>query len=215
VVEEACNTIATRYPGEEEFVADLARNELDPDELRAALERTLRVESVLERVASRSADISELDVKIYYWMHRDRFEVPESRSVRHVLITVNPDFPENTPEAARRRIEQIAKRVGGKRQRFEEQASKHSECPSAMHGGLLGRLPRGKLYPELDEVLFAMQEGEVSGVVETEVGLHVLFCEQIHPAGPAPFEEVEGKIRERLETRRKRMCQRSWIKGLA
>lgn len=208
--------IQARYETEGSFDADsfrtdLMRNGMDEAQLRQALWRELQVEAILERVGARAADINDVDVKIYYYMHLDRFEQPETRTVRHILITLNPDFPENTRETAYQRMQQIRKRLLKKPQRFEEQAMKHSECPTAFEGGKLGRLPRGQLFPTLDDALFQLKTGQLSDVLESELGFHVLYCEEIHPAGPAPLEVAYPRILELLQKRRRRICQKSWL----
>jgi len=104
------------------------------------------------------------------------------------LVTLNDDLPDNTRPVAQSRIEAIAARLARDPKRFEEQAMKHSECPSALQGGLLGEVPRGQLYPELDAALFLMQEGEVSAILESPMGLHLLRCESITPAAVLTLE---------------------------
>jgi peptidyl-prolyl cis-trans isomerase C len=214
VVDASFQTVKDRYEDEEAFRAELARNRMDEDTLRDALRRELMVEAVLDRVSARAARVSELDAMIYYYMHLERFDQPETRTVRQILVTVNDDFPENRREAARERIAQIRQRLERKPHRFGEQAHKHSECPSALNGGLLGRLPRGQLFAELDAVVFSLNEGQVSEPVESELGFHVLYCEQIHAAGPASFPEAKERILELLRKRRRRMCQRTWLSAL-
>ncbi len=151
---------------------------------------------------------------LFYYMHKDKFSQPETRTARHILITINDEFAENARDAVLEKMAAIRKRVTAKPKRFAEQAMKHSECPTAMNGGLLGKLPKGQLYPELDAVLFNMNDGGISDVVESELGLHILYCEQIHPAGPVSFKEAEPRIREKLTKRRMRMCQKSWLSEL-
>ena len=213
-VDKALREIASRYADHDEFLQDLTDNDVEMEDLRKALFREVKVDAVLDRVASRAASISDLDVMIYYYMHPERFTQPATRTARHILITINQDFPENTRERALARIEAVASRVKKKPQRFAEQATKHSECPTAMQGGLLGRLPRGQLYPELDEVLFTLGTGEVSDVVESPIGFHVLLCEVAQEAGPVSLAQARPKIRELLEKRRRRMCQRNWLADL-
>jgi len=96
--------------------------------------------------------------------------------------------------------------------RFEEQALKHSECPTALDGGKLGDLPRGKLFPELDQALFELKAGEVSGVLESELGFHVLRCDAITEANILSMAEAKPHIRKLLEQKRKRVCQQAWVK---
>lgn len=206
--------IRGRYENEDEFADDLARNGLDEAEFAAALERELKVEAILEKVGTRAAHISDMDVKLYYHYHPDQFRRPETRLARHILITVNDSIPENTREAARQRIEEIAVRLQKESGRFEEQALKHSECPTALDGGRLGDLPRGKLFPELDKALFELKAGEVSGVLESELGFHILRCDAITEAGVLGFSEAKQHIRKLLEQKRKRVCQHAWVKKL-
>ena len=108
--------------------------------LRKSLYRELLFDSVMQRVAANSAEVNELDVHLFYEMHHDRFQTPESRVASHVLITINPDFPENTREAALARIQEVVRKLAGRANRFEEFARRYSECPSAMEGGKLGEV---------------------------------------------------------------------------
>lgn len=213
-LQAALEEIRKRYPEADDFSADLARNGLDPDGYLQALERELKVEAVLEKVGSRASQVSEIDVELYYQYHPDQFRRPETRRARHILVTINPDLAENTAEAARARVDAIAARLEKDPKRFEEQALKHSECPTALQGGLLGDMPRGKLYPELDAALFAMGEGELSGVLESPLGYHLLLCEAIQEARVLKLEQARGPIRAMLEENRKRICQQAWMKQL-
>lgn len=203
--------IQGRYEDQTSFMTDLARNGMDLSQLQTAIRRELHVEAVLTRVGARAADINDVDVKIYYYMHTERFTQPELRTARHILLTINAEFPENTREQAYQRLQQIHQRLLKKPQRFAEQAMKHSECPTALHGGLLGRLPKGQLFPSLDQALFALSEGQLSDVVESELGFHVLLCEAIQPAGVMSLKEAYPKILEHLQQRRRRICQKSWL----
>lgn len=213
-VEQAMDTVRARYADAAELDEDLRRNGLSEDSLREALVRELTVEAVLERVKSRVAKVDDVEVMIYYHLHQQRFMQPETRTARHVLVTVNDEFPENRRREARARIDDIAGRVRRKPSRFAEQAAKHSECPTAMRGGLLGRVPRGRLYPELDAVLFQLEEGGVSEVLESPLGFHVLLCEVVHAAGPVALNDARPWILEKLQERRARMCVRNWLAAL-
>ena len=111
-------------------------------------------------------------------------------------------------------MEQVVEKLAGRADRFPQLARNYSECPTAMDGGKLGEVKAGQLYPELDAVLFAMEEGEISSIVESEMGLHLLLCESIKPGKLMPFPEVETKIRSMLEERQRRSCQKAWLAAL-
>ena len=213
VVEQAVRGIIERYPDRVEFETDLERNGLDTDTLRRAVERELRVEAVIERVLADHCEVSDDEVAIYYLQHKERFVRPEVRTLRHILITVNDDYPENSVERARERLHAVRQELNGDISRFEQLARSHSECPSAMEGGRIGKVKRGMLYPELDAVAFAMECGAISGVVESELGFHLLWCETVTDGGEVPLDEVAGKIREMLGEKKRKVYLRDWLQS--
>lgn len=215
VVDQSVKKIEERYSSHEEFIDDLSRNGIEVDSLRGALHRELFVEAVLDRVGARAPGISDIDIAIYYHMHRERFQMPETRTARHILITINADFPENSREAAHDRINMIAQRLQKKPKRFVGQARMHSECPSAMTGGVIGRVARGKLFPELDDVLFTLESGQISEIVESPLGFHLLLCEEIHRPAAISLRAATPKVREILTKRGRRMCQKHWLSSLS
>ena len=213
-VAAALRELQARYPSKDDFLRDLARNSLDKRGLRQALGRGLRVAAVLERIGEGAPAVTEDEVRDYYDRHRHRFAYPETREARHILVTINEDYPENRREGALRRIRDIARQIGEDTSRFGELAETCSECPTAMQAGRLGRVRPGQLYPELDAALFAMPEGGVAGPVETEVGLHLLYCESVHAAGELDYAQAAPRIRERLQAERIRRHQQAWIATL-
>ena len=217
-VESAVAEVRARYPGPAEFAADLADNGLDADTLHRALRRELTFDGVMQRVGNRAPVVDELAERLFFDAHQSRFQVPERRTARHLLITVNEDYPDNDRETAAARIESLAGELrgpaGGRVQRFEDLARRHSECPTAMEGGRLGEVEPGQLYPALDTLLFALGAGEIGGPVESELGFHLILCERIQPARSVPFAQAQPQIRELLEARARRQCQQDWITAL-
>jgi peptidyl-prolyl cis-trans isomerase C len=223
-VQAALHEVASRYDDEDEFDADLARNGLDAAGLHRALRRELTFDAVMQRVAADHAPIADTDERLFYELHRERFTAPEQRTARHILITINDDYSENTRTAARARLEAIAEKLragskGGGRssdavQRFARQARRHSECPTALEDGKLGTLIRGRLYPAVDAALFDLEEGAVSAIVESPVGFHLVLCERIQPGRALAFNQVRDRIHTALEQRRRREAQRAWLAQL-
>lgn len=206
--------IRGRYATREEFLADLEGAGLDEVSLRSAIERDLRFEAVLERVASREARVTDLDAEIYYFIHREKFRRPENRTLRHVLVTINDAVPGSDRVSAWQKIESIRVQLNEGPERFAELALKHSECPTAMQGGLLGTLRRGQLYPELEPVAFGLRLGELSEIVESPMGFHILYCVAIEDESFMPFTAVREKIRSHLKAQREKLAQRRWIESL-
>ncbi|MDP2904058.1 MAG: nitrogen fixation protein NifM, partial [Methylovulum sp.] len=187
---------------------------LEENTLRAAIYRQCKVNTVLELIGSHSPTISEIEVGIYYHLHPEQFQKPEMREAGHIYISINPDYPENTREMARARLEEISAKLQKKPHKFADLAMKHSECPTALQGGVLGLVPRGKLYPELDEVLFKLKAGAISEIVESEIGFHLVLCKQIQKPECLSLQKATPKIRQLMKERAKRTCQRAWVAAL-
>ncbi len=214
-VQRAYQEIFGRYEDEAMFLAELDKNQLDETGLYNALQRQCKVDTVLELIGTRAPDASEVEIGIYYHLHPEQFQKPELREAWHILISINPDYPENTREMALRRIQEIGEKLQKKPHKFADLALKHSECPTALQGGVLGFVPRGKLYPELDAVLFKMKAGEISAAVESEIGFHLVLCKQIQKPETLSLQKATPKIRQVMKERAKRTCQRAWIASLA
>ncbi len=213
-VKTAMSRIRARYEDDNAFYQSLEDADLEQHELQRALERELRVDAILNFVSREVPEVGDTEIELFYYLHREKFEHPETRTARHILITINPEFAENTAAEALRRINVIAARIARQPRRFSEQALKHSECPTALDGGFLGQVQAGTLYPELDAVLFSMQAGSISNAIETEVGYHLLLCEAIHPVQVVPLEEAMPKLRNQLTQRQRAIHQRKWLKSL-
>ncbi len=213
-VRAAFNEVLQRYPDADEFLSDLARNGLAESDFASALERELRVDAIMQKIASAADKVTDTDVDLYYQYHPEQFMKPEVRSARHILITINESIPENTRPQARTRIDAILAQLRSSPDSFEQLALSHSECPTALDGGKLGDVTPGKLFPELDRALFAMPVGGISDVLESELGFHILRCDAVAPAYCIDLEQARPKIRNLLIKRRRHAVQQAWVKSL-
>ena len=211
---QALAEVRGRYGSDEEFLADIESSGLDHEGLMNAIERDLKFDAILDGVASRIADVSETDIEIFYLMHRDKFCRPENRTLRHVLVTINESLKGNDRASARRKIDNVRARLLKSPERFAELAMRYSECTTAMNGGLLGVVEKGQLFPELEKAAFALNVDELSRVVESPVGFHVIHCVAVESASEQPLAAVREKIRTHLIESRRRAAQKEWIATL-
>lgn len=203
--------ISQRYENKEEFRQDMQAIGLSEVELRQLVEHDLRIEATLEKIAADVATASTVDAEIYYRLHPEAFTPPDCRHLRHILITFNNDKEKakalNQLEMLRSTLENSEK--------FATAALSHSQCPTAVDGGKLGLVKRGQLYPELEEAAFALHQGDISPVLESPIGLHILFCDHIPSSTTLQFGEVESRIIEKLTDKRRQEAQKEWIKALS
>ena len=207
--------IKGNYPDDEAFRLGLEAGDLDEELLKQALARQCKVNTILDKVdAANPVDISEVEIGIYYHAHYDKFQQPERRDAYHILISINEEFPENARPKALERISAIAEKLLRKPWQFEELAQRHSECPTAMRGGRVGLVRRGQLFPQIDAALFSLESEQLSAVVETEIGFHVVYCKSIVPPHTLPLKKATPYIRKILAERFRESRRRQWIAGL-
>lgn len=213
-LDAAVAEIRARYENEMEFDAAMRESTMTERDLKRALWRELAFDTVMSLVGDDIDPVTDDEVEAYYAENPERFVKPELRTARHILVTINPDFSDNTPEAAHKRIRELYDQARADPICFGELAEKNSECLTALDQGQLGQVPPGKLYDSLDAVLFQLREGEVGGPVETEAGLHVVLCEAIEPGEEITLDAAREKIRDHLTAQRRKAKQKKWIGGL-
>jgi peptidyl-prolyl cis-trans isomerase C len=117
------------------------------------------------------------------------------------LIRVAKDASEEQKKEARGKLAALRQEIlGGKD--FAEMAKQHSDCPSKTRGGDLGYFAKGRMVPEFEKAAFSLKEGEVSEIVETQFGFHLIQVYGKKPAGVAPLSEVRGQMERELKNKK-------------
>lgn len=143
-------------------------------------------------------DVTEADIKSYYDTHKDEFRSPEMVRARHILIRVDKGASEEGKKKARARTEEILKRLSAGED-FAKLASELSEdAASKTKGGDLGFFQRGKMVPEFEKVAFSLKPGEVSTIVETQFGFHIIKVEERKESALEPYDKVKDKVKEKI-----------------
>ncbi len=143
--------------------------------------------------------ITQADLQQYYSQHQDEFRIPETVTVRHILIKTpvpGPDgkFDQKAVEAAKAKAEDVEKQLKNGAD-FAELAKKYSEDPgSAQNGGLLPPLTRGRTVPEFEKAAFGTPVGQTTGIIRTSYGFHIIRVEGKQEARMKPLDEVKGQI---------------------
>jgi len=201
--------IRARYADLAEFRADLARLGMDEAALEAQVARELRIESTLERIVAAVPAVTAAEAEIFYHLHPEKFFRPERRQLRHILITFDSRQAGN---AARQTLRALCA-MAPDAEAFAAAALRHSHCPTALEGGMLGWMVRGQLFATLEKAAFSLVVGELSAPVQSEMGWHLLRCEAIDPESHLPFIEVREVLQEKLGAQRAERRLREWIAG--
>ncbi len=164
---------------------------------RTAIPETRKVQYVsfaLNQVPGGVPQVSGADVQQYYNDHHQQFQVPEEVRVRHILIKVPTNANAQVVAAAKAKAEDILKQLkaGGN---FADLAKKYSDDPgSKTQGGELGFIQHGATVPAFDQTAFSLQPGQLSSVIRTQFGFHILQVEEKQPAHLKPVDEVHDLI---------------------
>lgn len=214
LIRQAYETLQAEYGGEENFVQHLRKNLLQPADYYVRLGNDLRVEVVLARVAFHATPVTDEEIERYWESHRDAFCFKEQRSARHILISTENQCSYLSQDSLPCRISSLHERLRCNPQSFSQEALLHSDCATAMYGGDLGRIGRGELCPALDEALFQLAAGEISPVIRTKQGYHILCCEAVHLTELMSTGEAHEQIRRLLTKKKRTQACRSWLMSL-
>ncbi len=139
--------------------------------------------------------VSEADIKSYYDQNIRRFTIPEERRVSHILIDVPKNASESDHKAARDKALSLLATLKENPSNFASLAKKHSNDPgSASKGGDLGFFSKGKMVKPFEDAAFALKKGELSDVVQSDFGYHILMLTDIKPAIQRPLSEIKPQV---------------------
>lgn len=149
------------------------------------LRKRLIVETYLKKKVEQDAVVSDAELKKFYDENKDKFKSGEQVRASHILVKTEK-------EAA----DILAQLKGGAK--FEDLAKKFSTDSTGAKGGDLGWFSKGAMVPEFDKVVFGLKEGQLSGVVKTQFGFHIIKLTGQRPAGVRTFDEVKDQIKSTL-----------------
>ena len=211
-IDEQVEKIVQQVGGREAFDAALAQQKTGEAAFREQLKRGRRVDKLVEQAVTGVDEPSEADILAHFEAHKDEYEKGERVLAQHILVTPDGDTATSKDEA-KAKVAAIRERVlGGKD--FADEAAAHSMCPSGKEGGSLGWFGRGMMVPEFDQAVFAMKDGEVSDIIETQFGYHIIFKTAHEPAGEADFDDVREQIRDFIRHARRGEAMTAYVEEL-
>ncbi len=177
------------------------KNYYDQNQKEFQIPEQIRVEYVKFSVGDliSKVDVKPEEVKKYYDEHQSEFSTPEQRQASHILLTVAANAPQAEQDAVKAKALELLKEVKKNPARFAEVAKQNSQDPgSAANGGDLGLFGKGMMVKPFDDAVFALKVGEISDLVKSEFGYHIIKLTAIKPARIAPFSEVSADILAKL-----------------
>ncbi len=187
-IEEMISDIKKNFKTEEEFLAILAKTGDNLNTLRDRVERNLKLRNFVQKKFFDSTEVSDEDMQKYYDQYPERFNKSEEVRASHIL------FAESDKETALEIHEKLTETDAD----FAEHAKKHSTCPSGQNGGDLGFFDRGKMVPEFEQAAFATQVGQISDLVQSQFGYHIIKVTDKREGGKFELNEIKDQLKQSM-----------------
>lgn len=197
-VDDQIGAIKAGFGDEKAFQSHLAQMELTEGAFKAQVAEEMAIEKLLAVQMTDKVAVTEKEARSFYDSRSELFDAPERVRASHILVRVSPDAGDGDKKKAEKKIQDILARVK-KGESFEALAGEHSDCPSSERGGDLGYFSKDRMVAPFADAAFALKPGEVSGVVETQFGYHIIKVTDRKEAGLTPYEEVSERIEQHLE----------------
>jgi len=202
--------VRKNFASEEEFEQRLGALGITKEELIKDIEIGLGIEALLDRETDKVEDASDSEVSAFYNENIDQFKQPERVRASHILIA----FSEGESDSSKAEKKLRAAKVLGELKDgadFAQLAQIYSDCPSKMKGGDLGYFERGRMVKPFEDAAFALKTGEMSEVVETQFGYHIIKVTDHLPSRVVPLEEAKEDIRAYLTGEKKKNAVDNYI----
>lgn len=212
-LQKAHEQLMGRLPPDVTLEEALARQGISKEEFDQELATELRINKLVESHIGTPAEPTEEEVAKFYEEHKDRMDVPETVTARHILIAVKPDATAEEKQAAKAKAEEMhAKLVEGAD--FAALAKEYSDCPSKEQGGLLPRFGRGDMVKPFEDAAFSQKKDEIGPVVETPFGYHVIQVSEHAEPHRMTLEEVRTNLVRGMKAQKSQAIIRDYIEGL-
>jgi peptidyl-prolyl cis-trans isomerase C len=168
-----------------------------------AFQEQMAINAFFEKNIISKCQVDEKEAKAYYDANPKAFEMPaddkDSMRASHILIMVKENADAKTKAAAKAKAEKLLALLKKDAKLFGELAEKESQCSSAKNKGSLGSFTKGQMVPEFEQAVVNLKTGEISGIVETKFGYHIIRRDALKKAEKKTFAEVKDKLQLALK----------------
>ena len=183
------------------------------EEVKTRIRKGTGYQKIVETQFEGKINVTEEDAKKFYDENKKQFETPEQVKASHILIKTQPADSNEVKAEAKQKTEELLKQIQDDAD-FAQLAKENSTCPSSEKGGDLGFFGKGQMVPAFEKVAFELKPGQVSGVVETRFGYHIIKVTDRKNASLKSFEDEKDGIIKNLENDKKGEIAKQYIDSL-
>jgi len=201
------------FPSEQAFNERLATMGVPLQEFEREIEMGLAFEALFAKHGGNPAPPTEAEMKSFYDSNPDMFKQPERVTASHILVAVGKDDTEAQKAEKRAKAAKIrGELLAGVD--FAQEAAQYSDCPSKQQGGNLGTFSRDRMVPEFSNAAFALKIGDLSDIVESQFGYHIIKVTAHEQPKNLSFEDSKADISAYLVDQGKQTAINSYIQSL-
>ena len=197
-VDERLEKWKKQFPDEEAYKKAMSAANLSKPQMREDITKGMTIEKLIVEKFVDKTTVPEKEIKAYYESHLNLFKQPEQVKASHILIKVDPKATESEKEDALKKIRDVQKKQI-KGDDFAKLAKEYSEGPSNTKGGDLGFFKRGQMVPAFETVAFKLKPGEVSDIVKTRFGYHLIKVMDKKTESTVPYAEIKDRLGQYLK----------------
>jgi len=200
-IDQELAKIKKQFKTQEEFEKTLGNMHMSEADVHQQLLQRAMIQKLLDAEVVSGVEVKDSEVKSFYGANPKYFQQPEQIHARHILIKVGSDADDAEKAEARKKIDALKKRLDTGED-FGELARVESEGPSSTRGGDLGFFGKGQMVKPFEDAAFALKKDQISDVVQTQFGYHLIQKLDHKDARTVPFEEAKARIVENLRKER-------------
>ncbi|ABB31057.1 PpiC-type peptidyl-prolyl cis-trans isomerase [Geobacter metallireducens RCH3] len=182
-----------RFKSQADYEKALKEMDMTEKEVETFTREDMVIGNLIETKIVANTKITDDEAKKFYNDNKDKFRREEAVRASHILVSADQKASPEEKKKAKEKAEALLKQLKGGAD-FAELAKKESSCPSSAQGGDLGFFGKGQMVPEFEKTAFNLKPGEVSDVVETQFGYHIIKLAEKKDAETVPFEEAKERI---------------------
>jgi peptidyl-prolyl cis-trans isomerase C len=205
--------LKSSFSSQAEYAAALARQGLTEEQIRSQVQEGLKIQRLLEIEVLQNVTVSSSEIRRYYERNLDLFIRPEQVRARHILIKVDAQASEQQKAAAYQRIQQLQSRIEAGED-FAALAIEFSQCPSSLRGGDLGYFSKDQVVEAFGEAAFSLAKGQISPIVESRLGYHLIQVLDRRPSRPYALEDVRDIIKATLRQKKEAAAVAQYLRQL-
>ena len=192
------------------FDKALLEQQLTLKDLKERYRQQLMTRKLIDRKVGGGAMVTPVEIEDYYNKNLNEFQRPERLKLKNILISIKK-FPD--PMKALNLAKEISKRLREGCD-FDGLAKIYSDGPAAAEGGAMGYVKRGDLLPEIEEAVFKLKPGEVTGIVQSSLGYHIFKVEEREAPATLPLAQVRREVESAVYRSKVNMKIKGWLEGL-